>query len=285
MELEKRNGTGSVPLPPYRAVLAVDAEKFSRNTDRSQQIIGQAIPEVLARAFHRSGMEQVWSEARFSRHSGDGYVIGMEPEYLPYLIHPFLDRLEDELRLLQPRLAFHDRELRLRLRAGIDVGPLPDTRGQSPVDAMGEAMIQVHRLLDAEPVKAELAGTDPNTTLLAVIVSRRVYEDAVLGGFGGVQSSRFRPVHVSLPTKAYTSEGYLYVPTPSMAAEASRSVEAAERKAAEPDSAVPTAQPPTAERPAPAPTVNKFSNTGSAENIVQTETFHGGINSSGRGNR
>ncbi|WP_047868121.1 hypothetical protein [Nocardiopsis sp. RV163] len=215
MEIDLSRIGKSEPLPPYRAVLAVDMEKFSRTSARNQQLVGQKIPEVLEKAFTRADMLPVWKDARFPRHSGDGYVMGAEPEHLPYLISPFLEELQRVLEQIQPLLAAHDRNLRMRLRASIDVGPLPDTGDGSGIDAMGEAMISTHRLLDSEPVRRELEASDPDTTLLATIVSRRVYEDVVLGGFAPVRASRWRPVHASVPSKDFQAEGYLFVPTPS----------------------------------------------------------------------
>ncbi|MCY9783134.1 hypothetical protein KIK06_04420 [Nocardiopsis sp. EMB25] len=215
MELDVSRLGQSAPLPPYRAVLAVDMEKFSRSRPRHQQIVGEVIPQVLQEALIRAGMARVWEDARFPRHGGDGYVLGADPEHLPFLLSPFLETLQTVLEEVQPQLAVFDRELRMRLRASIDVGPLPDTGGRSAIDAMGEAMITTHRLLDSDPVKRELATSHPDTTLLAAIISRRVYEDVVLGGFASVNESRWRPVHVNLPDKEYRAEGYLFVPTPS----------------------------------------------------------------------
>lgn len=51
-------------------------------------------------------------------------MIGTEPEHLPYLLSPFLEEPQKVLEQLQPLLAMHDRNLRMRLRASIDVGPL-----------------------------------------------------------------------------------------------------------------------------------------------------------------
>lgn len=274
MDIQHHTPAAGLPLPPYRAVLAVDAEKFSRNTDLGYQVLGTAIPSVLATAFNRSGLAHIWDEARFARHSGDGYVLGAEPRHLPALIHPFLDTLHNELRALQPQLAAIDRNLRLRLRVSLDVGPLPDTRGASAVDAMGEAMVQVHRLLDSSPVRQALADSHPDTTLLAAIVSRRVYEDAVLSGLGSVHPSRFRPVNVTLPEKEYTSEGYLFVPVPSHGTpEEPRGSSTEDTR----DSGHPAAT--------PAPGATTFTNSGNAENIIQSTTFNGGIRSVARRER
>jgi hypothetical protein len=266
-DIEKSVGTPSVPLPPYRAVIAVDAEKFSRNADRYQQVIGVAIPRVLEAAFQRSGLQHIWQERKYARHSGDGYVLGTPSEYLPYLIHPFLDHLQDVLGGESPGLAALSRDMRLRLRVSIDVGPLPDTGGTSAVDAMGDAMINTHRLLDSDVVKRALADSHPDITLVAAILSRRAYEDAVLSGFSGVHASRLSPAHVAVPAKEYAAEAYLYTPTPSSVRDGhpdrGRAGAAEEAK----DSA---ARAESASR-----ATNTFTNSGTAENLVQGQTFNG----------
>ncbi|GAB3472713.1 hypothetical protein [Nocardiopsis coralliicola] len=206
---------GTVALPPYRAVLAVDMERFSDNSARHQQVIGTAIPEILREAFVRCNMLDVWDDARFPRHGGDGYVMGTPPENLPYLVDPFLTELDAVLREKDPEFARHSRSLRLRLRASIDVGPLPDFGGGNPLDAMGEAMITTHRLLDSTAVKDALRTSDPDATLLAAIISRRVHEDAVLGGFADIEPTRWTPVEADIPEKRFNAEGFLFIPTPS----------------------------------------------------------------------
>lgn len=203
------------PLPPYRAVLAVDMEKFSAANALNQQTIGVLIPYVLEQALTRSSLAHVWEGRRFARHGGDGYVFGTDPVHLPFLISPFLENLQRVLQEVQPGLAVRDRSLRMRLRVSIDVGPLPDRDDGDPVNAMGEAMISTHRLLDSAPVRDELRRTDADTTLVAVIISRRVYEDVVLGGFTEIKPPRWQPVHATVAEKGFQAEGYLFVPTPS----------------------------------------------------------------------
>ncbi|MFD6095186.1 hypothetical protein ACFVWN_08785 [Nocardiopsis flavescens] len=209
----------STPLPPYRAVLAVDMERFSATEAVNQQTIGVLIPQVLEEAFKRSDLEPVWTDRRFPRHAGDGYVLGTEPHHLPFLISPLLANLQEVLEEVQPNLAVRDRNLRMRLRLSIDVGPLPDVGDGSGIDAMGQAMIDTHRLLDSEPVRRELKDSDPDTTLLAAIISRRVFEDVVLGGFTTVNPRRWKPVTATVQSKDFQAEGYLFVPTPSWSAD------------------------------------------------------------------
>ncbi len=276
MEIDLSGIGKSEPLPPYRAVLAVDMEKFSRTSARNQQLVGQKIPEVLEKAFTRADMLPVWKDARFPRHSGDGYVMGAEPEHLPYLISPFLEELQRVLEQVQPLLAAHDRNLRMRLRASIDVGPLPDTGDGSGIDAMGEAMISTHRLLDSEPVRRELEASDPDTTLLATIVSRRVYEDVVLGGFAPVRASRWRPVHASVPSKDFQAEGYLFVPTPSWAPGAHAEPGAAPA----PERSRPAGQAPAAPG-GTAPTTGNNVGHNDRGQVVQAGTVNGGVSFGG----
>ena len=215
MELDLPAHGDVSPLPLYRAVLAVDMENFSSTSAKNQQLIGALIPKVLEEALKESGMAKVWEEKLFARHGGDGYVFGTDPEQLPFLISPFLGNLQNSLEHIQPVLAALDRDLRMRLRVSIDVGPLPYHGAGDPKNAMGEAMISTHRLLDSEPVRAELKRTDPDTTLVAAIISRRVYEDVVLGDFTTVRPTRWRQVNATVGGKGFSAEGYLFVPAPS----------------------------------------------------------------------
>lgn len=212
MQLDLPEHGKSSPLPPYRALLAVDMENFSRTSDRNQQFIGELIPKVLEAALTDSGMERVWKEKLFARHGGDGFVFGTDPEHLPFLISPFLENLQKQLEAIQPTLAALDRELRMRFRVSIDVGPLPHYGPCDPKNAMGRAMIDIHRRLDSKEAKAELKRTDPDATLVAAIISRRVYEDAVLGGFTPLTPTRWRAVKATVPDKGFQAESYLFLP-------------------------------------------------------------------------
>ncbi|GAA3753695.1 hypothetical protein [Salinactinospora qingdaonensis] len=202
-------------MPPYRAVMAVDTEKYTRTSSLHQQLLSGTMLTVLEEAFRRSDLAELWHDASFPQSTGDGYVIGVAPEYLPFLVHPLLGYLQEVLEEAQPALASQDRQLRLRLRASIELGPLPDSGGEATSDGIGRAMNDTHRLLDSKPVRAGLSHSDPDITLLAAIISRRVYEDAILGGFVGLNERRFSPVDVQIPEKEYAAEAYIYIPQPS----------------------------------------------------------------------
>ncbi|TDQ43922.1 hypothetical protein [Actinorugispora endophytica] len=277
LKFDREDSGGSVALPPYRAVLAVDIERYSRNAARHQQLVSAAVPEILEEAFRRSGLLPIWEQSRFPQRSGDGYVIGVLPENLPFLIHPVLENLQRTLNDVQPQLAARDRDLRLRLRASIDVGPLPDSGSEEPFDGIGEAMNHTHRLLDSPPVREELDRSDPNVTLLAAIVSRRVYEDAVLGGFTGIPASRFQGVQVDIPAKEFKAEGYLHIPQRSTRLAgrgAATAVPAPVDGASEP---APAPHPPERDRERGPGAGNRNNISGNVGNAVQGHTINGGV--------
>ncbi|WP_211351710.1 hypothetical protein [Haloactinospora alba] len=263
-------------MPSYHAVLAVDTEKYTRTSSHHQQILSSTLRRVLARAFERSGLDHIWREARFPQSTGDGYLVGVPPEHLPSLIHPLLDNLQFELEETQSELASHDRELRLRLRASLELGPLPDSGGTGPVDGIGQAMNDTHRLLDSARLRQALDQSHPDITLLTAMLSRRVYEDAVLGGYVGVNELLFQPVHVHTPEKEYEAEGYLYVPRPSE--RDSGGGPAPERAPAPQEPSGDAAA--NTDHPAPAPSAPDSAAANARDGshqIVQGQTIHGAV--------
>ncbi|GAA1467166.1 hypothetical protein NE857_13310 [Nocardiopsis exhalans] len=212
MELDLTKLGQSELLPPYYALLAVDMENFSATRARHQEAIGALIPEVLETALTDSGMKQIWDEKRFARHGGDGYVFGTAPENLPFLISPFLGKLQERLAENHPRLAALDRTLRMRLRVSIDIGPLPFHGDGDPRNAMGTTMIDIHRRLDSDQVREALKLSDPDTTLVAAIISQRVYKDAVVSGYASIGQAQWQKVNATVDAKGYEAESYLYLP-------------------------------------------------------------------------
>lgn len=264
----------SSPMPSYHAVLAVDTEKYTRTSSHHQQVLSSTLRRVLARAFERSNLDHLWHEARFPQSTGDGYLVGVPPEHLPSLIHPLLDNLQLELEETQSELASHDRELRLRLRASLELGPLPDSGGTGPVDGIGQAMNDTHRLLDSARLRQALSQSDPDITLLTAMLSRRVYEDAVLGGYVGVNERLFQPVHVHTPEKEYEAEGYLYIPRVSVRDSGGGSTPERTPAPQEPsgDAAANT------DRPAPSAPDGATTDARDGSNqIVQGQTIHGAV--------
>ncbi|WP_214324233.1 FHA domain-containing protein [Nonomuraea sediminis] len=193
-------------LPPYRALVAVDLERFSTHPSSRLPVLSEAVPRVLEDAMRLAGLD--WAQRRFPQDAGDGYVFGLPPELLPKVLHPFLPLLQRVLEEREPP--------RLRMRVAVHLGALPDSGGDALGDGVGKAMNDVHRLLDSAPVREALARTDPEVTLVAAIVSRRVYADVVEAGYTALRHGELTPVRAQV--KHFDEEAWLYVPVPSGAA-------------------------------------------------------------------
>lgn len=198
----------SVELPPYRAVLVVDAKGYGSNSDTGQAIIADAIPDVLTLAFERAGLANVWREALFPHNTGDGLGIGFDTRYLPAVVSRLFDTLQDVLAERDRRLRAQGRNIRLRMRASLNVGPVRDVSGNSSV--VGSTVVTTHRLLDAPAVRDLLTRSDPEHTFLAVAMSQRVFDDVVASEYATLPPSRLVPTTVRV--KEFTGMVYLYVP-------------------------------------------------------------------------
>lgn len=199
----------STPLPPYRAMLAVDLKDFSGNDAADQGRIGADIPVLLRDTFQRMGHGYLHTDAKFFDHTGDGCAMGFRPRALPTLLDLFPSTLQAEL---ADRARRHGTPPQ-RMRVSISVGPLTDKEGPSIRDGQGAARIETHRLLDAPPVKDLLARSNPQVTLVATIISARVYEDVVVGGYSHLRADSF--VAAPVQVKSYQGTAYLHVPAPS----------------------------------------------------------------------
>jgi hypothetical protein len=201
-------------LPPSRAIFAVDTEKFTRNPSARQPELSDAIPELLASAFERCDFAEIWDTRRFPQGTGDGYVFGVPEERSSFLVHPLLDRLQEVLEEYDQRLRSQDRSLRLRLRVAIHIGPVPDSGERR--EGIGTPVNDTFRLLDSELIREELAASNPDITLIAAIVSQRVFEDVVRAGFTpGLPPDRFRHVIAEVAGKEFAQPAWMYVPKPS----------------------------------------------------------------------
>jgi hypothetical protein len=199
----------SRPLPPYRALFAVDAKDFTGLPAVQHGAVSQLIPELVDQALERAGLRQLRDSKRFPANTGDGVVFGFDPALLPFVLWPFLGVLDDLLG------AYNRQSVgpRIRLRASVHVGPLPDSG--RPGDGNGTARNDTHRLLDSRPVKAILAAASEEVTQLAAVVSQRVYEDVVLGGYTGLHPDRCVEVPATVDGKDFAQRAWLYVPSPS----------------------------------------------------------------------
>ncbi|WP_033344870.1 hypothetical protein [Catenuloplanes japonicus] len=200
----------SVDLPPYRAIMAVDAKGFTAEPGSAHEAISGLIPRLVGNVFAEAELEGPWNQPDFFGPSGDGFAVGLPTEILPYLVDPVP-------RMLQARLAAHNRELRygqarLRLRMSLHVGPLPANPADPYRTGNGTARNDTHRLLDSRPVKAMLAAASPETTFLACILSDRVFADVVAEGYAGRHPDHFLEVSATVEGKPFAQRAWLLVP-------------------------------------------------------------------------
>ncbi|MFC9293386.1 hypothetical protein ACFTWH_20050 [Streptomyces sp. NPDC057011] len=168
------------------------------------------MPALVDRALRAAGLAELARAKRFPAHTGDGIAFGLPTALLPFVVWPFVDRLQDALTEHNART---DSRFGLRLRMSVHVGPLPDTGHAG--DGEGTARNDTHRLLDSEPVKEALARSSAAVTPLAAVFSQRVYEDVILSGFAGLHPDRCVRVEAVVPGKAFRQPAWLYVPSPS----------------------------------------------------------------------
>lgn len=202
-------------LPPYRGILAVDTERFTGNPSARQPYLSAAVQEVLRVALERCGHLQIWEQRRFPRGTGDGYMFGVLPEVLPFLLWPFLDALHKTLAEKDDSLRAINRGTRLRLRLSVNVGPVTEP-GDESRDPIGDAVNTTFRLLDSSPVKDALKESNPDVTLMAVVVSQRVFDDVIRAGYTpALHPDQLMQVTAEVPGKDFAEPAWLYVPRPS----------------------------------------------------------------------
>lgn len=252
----------SLPLPPYRGIFAVDAERFSHNPSARLPDLSATIQEVLRIAAETCGMPELWQQRRFPQSTGDGYLFGHYPDLVPYLVHPFLHSLHEALAEEDRRLRATHRELRLRLRVSINVGPVPDS-GDEQRDRIGTPMNTTFRLLDCTALKNVLADSNPDITFLAAILSQRVFDDVVRGGYTpATHIDQFEPVTAEVPGKEFAEAAWIYVPRSS-------------RRATSTNGA-PGADAPTADEPKAPRGSRAYHNSGGGQQ-VNADQIHGGV--------
>ncbi|WP_281478036.1 hypothetical protein [Yinghuangia seranimata] len=242
-------------MPPYRALITVDAEKFSKTSDIGMPAVREAIRSVMRTALGDVGLD--WdADVERCDDTGDGVIITLTDER----VHLLVDAVHYLNRELRKRALRFDGPS-LRLRAAVHCGPI------DPAEGSGAAKIEVCRMSDAEVGREALRAT---ASRVALLVSDQVFRTVVRGqGYAEtVEESMFH--RVDTPIKNGTLTVWVHVPAndwhPSSTAPAAAS-------AATPEASAATAAPPPAS-PARAGQVHIGSVSGPS---VVAETFNGGI--------
>jgi class 3 adenylate cyclase len=172
-------------LPPYRALLAVDVRDFSGYPGGDHAELTARIRPIVAAAFHRCGLVDVWEDEIWHRVIGDSYVAAFPSPVLPMLLNPLLRALQDQLEHENRYAPIGNPPRPIRIRASVHVGPVTDPSAVAPsADGSGDPRVETHRLLDADEVK-DLLTRSGDETCVAAIVSGRTYNDAVESGYVG----------------------------------------------------------------------------------------------------
>ncbi|UWP83130.1 hypothetical protein [Dactylosporangium fulvum] len=96
-------------------------------------------------------------------------------------------------------------EAKVRLRVAIHQGLVHLTGANG---FPGEAVVEVCRLLDAEPLRQALTAF-PHASV-ALIVSRSIFQDVVRHGYRGLRPQRFAQVQVKV--KQLAADAWIFVP-------------------------------------------------------------------------
>ena len=189
------------PAHPRRCtVVAVDMERYSPRDNLRQFRAQQLFRDVMDEAVASIGLDRrSWT----TQQTGDGELAILpaetsEPTVVADLV-PALDRiLREHNGGLLP-------EAKIRLRVAIHQGLVHLTGANG---FPGEAVNEVCRLLDAEPLRQALRAF-PRASV-ALIVSRSIFQDVVRHGYRGLRPERFARVQVSV--KQLVADAWISVP-------------------------------------------------------------------------
>ncbi|RKS76541.1 hypothetical protein BZB76_1897 [Actinomadura pelletieri DSM 43383] len=195
-----RTATGGRPPQGAATFFLCDVAGFSdaARADPVRVRVRKAMYEGLDQSLAVAGvrLDDCYHEDR-----GDGVMVILPPHIkVESLLTGVIDRLRSEVR--------HHNEAsseaaRMRLRVAVNVGEAEsDGRG-----IVSTALTHTFRLLDAAPLKDAVREAD---TGIAVIVSRRVYDDVVRHGRGQVDPGDYYRVRVEV--KETVDEAWVMVP-------------------------------------------------------------------------
>ena len=180
--------------------LVCDIAKFSdpSRVDPVRVRVRKAMYDGLERSLEELGLR---SHEWYDEDRGDGVMVVLPPQVpVESLLTTVVGRLRAEVRRHNQAAS---EAAQMRLRVAVNVGQAEqDGRG-----VVSTALTHAFRLLDAEPLKDAVAEAE---TAIAVIVSRRVYEDVVSHGRGLVDPGDYYRVEVKV--KETSDEAWITVP-------------------------------------------------------------------------
>ncbi len=195
-----------VTWPVHRAILAVDMENSTRQTNPVKEEMRRRIYHLLERALYTAGIHEDHLDRLTDR--GDGVLALVRPvDEVPKTL--LLERLMPTLSALLDTYnscasAFDRSDRRLRLRAVIHSGEIHDDgRG-----FFGEALDVAFRLLDAAPVKKMLRRS---SAPLVLVVSEEIFWSIVSQGYGGIDERAYAPL-VRVQVAGRQRRGWVHVP-------------------------------------------------------------------------
>lgn len=200
--------TAHLPLPPLHGMLVVDAKDSTRLPTVEQAVLSRMITELVDRGLDAAGLGTM--EKVFPNNTGDGLAFGFDPVHLPSVVFPFIDDLDEILLHHNARTPAPP----IRLRLSVHVGHVPVTGGL-PGDGNARPRSEAHRLLDSQAARQYLVESDANATPLVAIISDRVYQDVVVGGYCGLRPQRLTEVVAEVEGKDFAQTAWAYVPSPS----------------------------------------------------------------------
>ncbi|TDE24025.1 hypothetical protein [Actinomadura sp. 6K520] len=180
--------------------LVCDIAAFSdaSRADPVRVRVRKAMYDGLERSLACTGLRP---DEWYDEDRGDGVMVVLPPHVgMESLLTAVVDRLRAEVR--------HHNEAaseaaRMRLRVAFNVGEAEwDGRG-----IVGTALTHAFRLLDATPLKEAVAQAE---TAIAVIVSKRVFDDVVSHGRGLVDPGDYHRVEVRV--KETSDQAWIMVP-------------------------------------------------------------------------
>jgi hypothetical protein len=182
------------------AFLVCDIAGFSsaERVDPVRVRVRKAMYDGLERSLADAG---VALDGCYHEDRGDGVMVVLPPTVgTEVLLTTVVERLRAEVR---HHNAGANEAARMRLRVAVNVGEAEaDGRG-----IVSTALTHAFRLLDAAPLKEAVAAAG---TGIAVIVSRRVYDDVVCHGRGLVDPGDYYPVKVRV--KETVDDAWIMVP-------------------------------------------------------------------------